>query len=123
MDNRQYKNYHSRYKRQIRHNNSEGYFFIKANICLGIIICVAAAISVENRLVSEGCQRLYSLLDTNSDIKGDSERLISALKGGNIYTFAGEKSEAELSDEIKAEIVKRSSAYKGNNKGAPQTNG
>ncbi|GEM_PF-3424313 len=112
-------------RRSGRENN---YFFIKTNICLGIVICTLAAVSMENDKVSAGCEKLAKLIGTNADaveIARGGNSLLAIIKGqgDGIYTFAGEKNNIKLSDDIKSEIKQRSNVYEQNNKGAPQETG
>ena len=105
------------------------YFFIEANICLGIVICTLAAASMESERVSTACDKLAELVTgttTGEELKSGGESLLSLIKGGEngVYTFAGEKGkEVTLDEEILNEIESRSGVYEENNKGAPQQTG
>lgn len=118
-----------RYSAARRRSSSENnYFFIKANICLGIVICTLAAVSMENDRISAGCEKLAELIGTSTtgdELAKEGESLLAVIKGegGGIYTFAGEKDNIKLSDDIKSEIKQRSNVYEQNNKGAPQKSG
>lgn len=109
-----------------RKKQGEGYFFIKANICLGIVICTAAALSMENDSISAGCERLGDIIGTSLNaeaFKEDKLSLKMLFTGKDTYAFAEENdNNIVLSDEIKAEIKSRSNVYENNNKGAPQGN-
>lgn len=126
MKKRHYYAKHGYSKKTAYRKQGSGYFFIKVNICLGIIICTAAALSMENESVSAGCERLGEIIGTSltpQDFKEEGLSLESFFTGKGTYTFAGEKeNKAVLSDEIKAEIESRSNVYENNNKGAPQGN-
>lgn len=102
------------------------YFFVKANICLGVVLCTLVAVSVENDSISNGCKHLAELIGTNTsseDIESGRQSLEAFFKGEKTYALATEKSDIILSEEIKAEISRRSGVYEQNNKGAPQTDG
>lgn len=123
MERRNYRSRAYRHPRRVK-KESGSYFFIKANICLGIIICAFAAVSTENETIRAGCDKAAEILSANTDFKTESSKLLSVINGGgDLYTFAGEKEDIKLSDEIKSEIESRSSVYEKNNKGAPQTAG
>lgn len=132
MDKRHYK---GRRTTKYRHNSARNrgtdrqnsYFFIKANICLGVIICTLAAVSLESEKAELAAEKLSALIGTNmtgEELAEKGSSIIAAIKGdGGIYTFAGEKEHIKLNDEILAEIDSRSGIYEQNNKGAPQNNG
>lgn len=126
MKKRRYYAKHGYSKKTVRKKQGDGYFLIKVNICLGIIICTVAALSIENEAVSAGCEKLGNIIATSvstEDLKKEGLSLKGFFTGEDTYTFAGEKkNKAVLSDEIKAEIESRSNVYENNNKGAPQNN-
>ena len=103
-----------------------GYFFIKLNVCLGVVICVYAALSMENDLVGKGCNALSSAINYSvptDTFKGGEFSIEQLFKESDTYAFAEEqKNAALLSPELKAEVEKRSNVYENNNKGAPQSN-
>ena len=104
------------------------YFFIKANVCLGIVICTLAAASMEGERVSGACDRLAQLVTdtiTGEELKNSGEGILSFISEGKngVYTFAGEKDEVILDEDILEEIESRSGVYEENNKGAPQQTG
>ncbi len=122
MERQHYSKRVRNYRHNLRHrkkNSEGGYFFIKANICLGIIICAVAAVSTENEKLRAGCEKLAYIIGTSQT---ESTNFFDIFKGGDegIYTFADEKNQVILSDSIKAEIEARSNVYENNNKGAPQ---
>lgn len=130
MENRHYSRRGGAYSHPSRRRtvkNEGNYFFIKVNICLGIVICTLAAVSMENDKVRVGCEKLANLISTNTsstELANEGAGILSAFKGdGDIYTFAGEKDSITLSEEIKAEIESRSGVYERSNKGAPQKSG
>jgi hypothetical protein len=103
--------------------SEKSYFFIKANICLAMVLCALAAVSVENDRISRGCEAVSELIGSNieaEDIENGKQSLEAFFTGEKTYAFAGESGEIKLSDEIKAEIAERSGVYEQNNKGAPQ---
>lgn len=104
------------------------YFFVKANICLGIVICTLAAASMESEKISGACDRLAEMVTgsvTGEELKNSGEDILSFIKNGEngVYTFAGEKEKITLDQEILDEIESRSGVYEKNNKGAPQKTG